>query len=995
MSQEPMTQMNASSERRRARDERGATLIMALVFLSVFGLLVGVLLTLGETGSRTAVAYRDIRGRNYAVDAALDGAINKVKRDPSIGIDPDVSPSDICNEASGQTLFTLPADSAVNAPNMVVSCVVGAGSGSGKPTDLGSAPPDAILTLGDRQTNGTTSSLGLRNNEPGPYNGAYSFIFGGGGQCDANKQEAGIRQNRSMSAVFVFGYPISCTLASNASTWNVIGNIVSNSTIATDDLTGGPAIVTPPAGSGAAMGTIKAKYGCTGTGFSCSATAPTAAELADPGYAAPDVSDLDVKTVPSSSQCGTNGGTRNDVVTFQPGIYTDASALNNLFSASACKATTFLFPPVKDATTGAYTATGRYYFNFQNSSTTSLECGQAELFFGIITTLAQDQRHEWCIGGAGADYSGQRVIGGAPYHWDPNASPSSSMLTLEPASTAGNGPGIFFGLIPQTTGFVKGDNCGSSETLKSCGVAIDGKTDNYSMSPGNNGSSIWIGGFPKMARGSIGVCDVGEVQPCGANIEVAQAATNPSGMNNPTVQINFGTKWGDPFNTAKCGPYTLSKPGTSIGTVTLSDTDAAALTTCLNDNAGGDAGTKLNNGTIQYSVSRSSGTNVAKLDGIRLKVEVTKQPTFPRPPSAADEGGDCDPDQPGVQFIFGGDSHVYVPNGGLEICAGTNVDEPLTGQQIGVYGVPAAPRLIPSSVTAYTAGVTDPSNALQIAEGSGLVSATVPYNGTLTARMPSYAAPSGLQVTGAELRVSYNPQTASGSTAPQVLIKNTGGTTLCTVTLDSGAGMQARSYSPSCLQSALSSNFDLQFQAKGSGSCSGAACPQLDGFQVVITTGLSSSGTAAGQRVLVPASGCVTASPNLWYGTGSPDCALLKADSSFSTSVSTSRGRMSVKGTIYAPSAAVDISDNDLYYSIASRGIVARHVRIRGYQSDGTSAFSNYLDKSQTARAVVFFACEKASGPCTSGEAIGRAAVTFEADTNQTPKIKNWTVAKF
>ncbi len=792
-----------SPRSRRLREERGATLVMALVFLSVFGLLVGVLLSMADTGTRSAVAYRDVRGRNHAVDAALDGAINKTRRDPSIGIDPEVSPTDVCNEGSGQTLFSLPADSTTHEPAMVVSCVVGAGSGSGVPKDVGGAPANAVLTLGDKQTDGTNPSLAVRNNEPGPYNGAYTTSFFGftitpGGQCDQNKQEAGIRENRSMSPILFFGIGLGCTTATNASAWNVMGNVISNSTIVTDDSSAGPIIV-PPTSASVPTGEVKAKYGCSGTGFTCSATAPTTAELADPNYAGPDLSGLDVQTVPSSSLCGTNGGTRNDVVTFTPGIYTDATAMNNLFKATACKNTTFLFPPVKDATTGAYTNTGLYYFNFQNSSTTSLQCGQESFFGDFVSTLAQDVRHEWCIGGAGADYSGQHVIGGAPYNWDPTASPTSSIVTLEPASSAGNGPGIFFGLIPQNTAFAKGDSCGSSESIKSCGVAIDGKTDNYSMSSGHNGSSIWVSGFPKLPRGAISPCDPGDVQPCGANIEVAQAATNPSGMNNPTVQINFGTKYGDPFNTDKCGPYTLSKPSTTIGNVTLSDTDANALTSCLNT---GDAGDRINNGTIQYNVSRSSGTNVAKLDGIRLKLEIAKAPTFPRMPSSTDKGGDCDTEQPGVQFVFGGDSHVYVPNGGLEICAGTNTSNELTGQQIGVYGVPAVPRLIPSSITTYSAGVTNPSNAMQIAEGSGLVSASVPYSGTMNLRMPSYSAPSGLSVTGAELRVSYNAQNSSSSTAPQVAIKNTSGTTLCTVTLDTGTSMQAQTYTPSCLQSA-------------------------------------------------------------------------------------------------------------------------------------------------------------------------------------------------
>ena len=37
-------------------------------------------------------------------------------------------------------------------------------------------------------------------------------------------------------------------------------------------------------------------------------------------------------------------------------------------------------------------------------------------------------------------------------------------------------------------------------------------------------------------------------------------------LNNPTIQLNFGTKLGDPFNSSKCGPYTLAKPDPSAAT---------------------------------------------------------------------------------------------------------------------------------------------------------------------------------------------------------------------------------------------------------------------------------------------------------------------------------------------------------------------------------------------------------------------------------------------
>ena len=38
--------------------------------------------------------------------------------------------------------------------------------------------------------------------------------------------------------------------------------------------------------------------------------------------------------------------------------------------------------------------------------------------------------------------------------------------------------------------------------------------------------------------------------------------------------------------------------------------------------------------------------------------------------------------------------------------------------------------------------------------------------------------------------------------------------------------------------------------------------------------------------------------------------------------------------------------------------------------------------------------CAKSSGTCTADEAVGRAAVTFAADSTQTPTVENWTTAK-
>ena len=99
---------------------------------------------------------------------------------------------------------------------------------------------------------------------------------------------------------------------------------------------------------------------------------------------------------------------------------------------------------------------------------------------------------------------------------------------------------------------------------------------------------------------------------------------------------------------------------------------------------------------------------------------------------------------------------------------------------------------------------------------------------------------------------------------------------------------------------------------------------------------------------------------------------------------------MSVKGTIYAPSAAIDIDDTDVNYPIASRGLIARHLRIRGFQYHSgynEPAFSNWIDTTAAARQVVFYVCGKSSGVCTQADPTrkGRAAVSSRPSRTRRP----------
>lgn len=99
--------------------------------------------------------------------------------------------------------------------------------------------------------------------------------------------------------------------------------------------------------------------------------------------------------------------------------------------------------------------------------------------------------------------------------------------------------------------------------------------------------------------------------------------------------------------------------------------------------------------------------------------------------------------------------------------------------------------------------------------------------------------------------------------------------------------------------------------------------------------------------------------------------------------------RTSVLGTVYAPSDALEISDGDNFYSFASRGLVARHLRVRAVE--GRNGYSeplvtNQIDQTPNSRSVIMTACRKATGrsvseECDKGQGdviIAEAAVRFD-----------------
>jgi hypothetical protein len=71
-------------EEMREQDvERGATLILALVFMAVTGLIVLALLSWSQNGLRNVAAFQQNRTLNYAANSAMETAIASVRYSPT------------------------------------------------------------------------------------------------------------------------------------------------------------------------------------------------------------------------------------------------------------------------------------------------------------------------------------------------------------------------------------------------------------------------------------------------------------------------------------------------------------------------------------------------------------------------------------------------------------------------------------------------------------------------------------------------------------------------------------------------------------------------------------------------------------------------------------------------------------------------------------------------------------------------------------------------
>ena len=332
--------------------EDGAALPMALGFLMLFAVLIGLIFTYVSASLAASTKLETERNDLAAASGAVDAAINRVRNDASLGKSDSTTPC---------TLNGVP----VNAALVDVAC--DAATGSGEPIPTTAAPPFAILTtspfitLSPSSWSGNTPPNCINVPTPEPPN------------------ELGVVQVQDSKLV------------------TVTGNVFVNSDADSDVWSGG-CPQTTTAQHILVNGNVKQRSSChdidpvldsytwlCGNG---SATPQTPAnpdgplggvadtDLNDPGIAEPNswaipfTNPPPTQTVPSCAA--------GNVVAFDPGTYTDAAALSTLMDGVTCPGRIFWFKP------------GQYYFNFTNGTGAGAE-------------------HEWSINDGRA-----KVIAGQP-----------------------------------------------------------------------------------------------------------------------------------------------------------------------------------------------------------------------------------------------------------------------------------------------------------------------------------------------------------------------------------------------------------------------------------------------------------------------------------------------------------------------------------------------------------------------------------------------------
>jgi len=930
--------------------EGGSALVIALIMIAVVAVVLLALLSYTGTSIRASASVRASRQTMYAADGAVEAAIQHVRNNPEIGysVDENGDPVPSCD-------FDLPAQGAqpavhVECEGQTASMRLGEGSVAAD------QPLYSILTLGRRA-----------NQQPNLNDESYFwspnswFDFGG-------KGEVGLYYNPALG-LFGFG-------GSPAATAYLKGGVFSNSTIVASK--GSLKIADEPDGSPG--GSFKVRQSCgipdggqiivepSGTNPNCQVIGYPASgggygtdgQGVDPNYP----SRIDLQGLPPLRSVPVCDPAK-ELVKFEPGWYNDAKALSELMRD--CDGIDH-DGDGKDDGADFWFRPGLYYFDFRNTNSVSCTDGA--------------RPHQWCIGRGKAN---PRVVGGTPVAldggtWDPDPDIRTATVDLTPASSQSN------------TGWANGDNA----------KAIDGSEASATQ-------TCWQFLWWWICDGSANITTSGypQIPSTAYDISVTLRVNHHESSANGTRSVTIYPGGG--------GSCSFTPPYRASATTDSFTVPASCLGTA----------TKINGMKIRYDANRNNQNGTAYtsyLDGFEVEVTYTNaEPDRFRFPQG------CDDTEPGVQFVFGGDSGVRIEDGTLNLCAGPPAGQAgqagFTRQRIAVYGIRPLPALKASSVSANgSPNLTDVDNAKVLFENPTNQRASLSYSGTcilfgpcpsptvqsdpLTLTFPGLATqgqpggypafPASTRVKKVELRANYstvdNWTDLFGDPSPLFRVKtpepgggmrNCGDNTSLPPTFNLfdpntwGGYTQAFADVTNCFRTNPADvnspvdpdrlkNFTVDWVARD--ECTIFACSytdELDGIELYITL----EPTSSGANTWLPGSGCIVGLPNYSGGGGSAryagdvtptNCAVMKWNSGGPNFASDDASVMtSIIGTFYAPGGVLDMAEygpwctqtrkrwilfwqvttcgdgwingwDGLSYPVVDRGIIVRHLTIRG-----------------------------------------------------------------
>ncbi|MFN8035064.1 MAG: hypothetical protein U0V73_03955 [Acidimicrobiia bacterium] len=498
-------------------------------------------------------------------------------------------------------------------------------------------------------------------------------------------------------------------------------------------------------------------------------------------------------------------------------------------------------------------------------------------------------------------------------------------------------------------------NLTASGGAQSAVASVDGVNLSFGATDTSN-RQITLSGFGPAIPGSVSL----------TGVTVAVAHTETAGTN-PRIVVTAGGG----------GTQTYALP-VHAGGLSSDTVDVSGLL---------DTPAKVNGATVQFLVNVTGGpvSATASLDGASIGATYTPAPDrVPDLPVTA-----CDENQPGVEWVFGGDSRVYMPDAQAQLCAGPPptgskaADGTAYNQHVVVYGMPALDTMRPSTVVGNPGGYTNSAGAyvigdtpLSTADANTVwifkPSAAITLGGF---NNPLPADMSNLVIDKVYARISHGEDPFAIFSAPDVKFTNGLGQSCGTQSLTVNGWLNTGTWvGPGGAYNTvdLTSCFNTVAKLGGAGGSASAIqvtytayndiLPVMNDHLDGIELDVSLKPAATNSPVVAPEKGCITAMPNYWDGFSSPDCAVWKWDS-VGPGGNDQKAQVAFSGTFYAPSAAIDIDDqgprcttadgsaclsgyhngvattctNNQYcykgvdYTLFSRGLIVRHVRFKAF----------------------------------------------------------------